>query len=69
MKKRIQKAIKRAALVLLILVLLFGLSSVFLEAGACEAAFSVCWLESSFMDVGGFVYCANGYLFCKKYIE
>ena len=41
-----------------------------LEAGACERAFENC-MNELFMEANmlWIVYCANGYLFCKKYID
>ena len=60
-----------AALVLLVLLLLhigapLGLRA---EQRSCEAAFNAC---SQIAAVVGFIYtvfCLEGYLFCKKYLE
>ena len=58
---------------LILLVLAFAVLSVGvrpLEAGACERAFINCTNEL-FAETSPFwfVYCANGYVFCLKYID
>ena len=50
--------------------LIFGIGAQSLEAAACERAFVHC-MDELFMEGNmlWLVYCANGYAFCKKYID
>lgn len=50
--------------------LILGVGAQSLEARACERAFGYCMGE--IIAPGNmiwFIYCANGYAFCKKYID
>jgi len=69
MKKRFQKFIIKVALCLFICLMLFSFFSVYLEAGRCEDAFSVCWGYFWLIGPAGLVYCGAGYLFCLKYLR
>jgi hypothetical protein len=65
-----RKKTVRILLLALVSVLVLSLGAQFLEAGVCEGAFLACIddpINSTWY--GGAVYCINGYLFCKKYID
>lgn len=65
-----QKKIVRILLLALVSVLVFGVGAQIVEAGGCEDAFWACINDPiNGTWYGGAVYCINGYLFCKKYIE
>jgi hypothetical protein len=50
--------------------LILGVGAQSLEAGACERAFGYCMDEPIAPgNMLWFAYCANGYAFCKKYVE
>jgi hypothetical protein len=68
---RNKAAFSKRLLILLVLslaILAVGVQS--LEAGACERAFENC-MNELFMEANmlWIIYCANGYVFCKKYIQ
>ena len=57
-------------LVILLCVLFSGFFAVGLHAAECENALARCMNDPYWhMTLAGPVYCAAGYLFCKKYIE
>ncbi len=72
---QIQKHIKKASLILIILTIFLSASVSSLEAGRCERALSRCLLDSLrsipfftrvYLDIA---YCLNGWVFCDKYLE
>ncbi len=67
-KKR--KLRKFTAFVMAFTALFFCVAMIDISAGECEKALFRClddpWWQVS---VGGALYCAAGYLFCKKYVE
>jgi hypothetical protein len=72
---QIQKHMKKASLILIILTIFLGANVSSLEAGRCEKALSNCLLDSlwslpNFTRVYlNIAYCLNGWVFCGKYIE
>jgi len=69
-KKRQKKRILTAALVAS-LILGIGLEAGYLQSGVCEDAVKECfndWYNQAWGYIGT-VYCAMGYVFCKKYID
>lgn len=61
---------QRIFVLVLLSLLIIGVGAQSLEARACERAFGYCMGE--IIAPGNmiwFVYCANGYAFCKKYID
>lgn len=69
MKKRFQKSIIKGALGLFICLMLFGFFSIYLEAGRCDDAFSMCMDEFWWLGPFELLYCGPGYLFCLKYLS
>jgi hypothetical protein len=71
MKKHIFSKGKSFVLVLIAAVIVLGLAPAILEAGKCEEAFFRCMNDFWWQVTGyfGMVYCSNGYIFCKTYIE
>lgn len=68
--KRKNRSVKTWIIVAVFLVLLSGLVAVDLQAGECENALFRCMDDPYWhMTLAGPVYCAVGYLFCKKYVE
>lgn len=68
-QKRAKRSVKNIALGLLFLLMLTFIPLV-AEAMTCEEAFWSCVndpMNGTYM--GGALYCINGYVFCKKYIE
>ncbi len=72
---QIQKHMKKASLILIILTIFLSANASSLEAGRCEKALSICLLDSLrfipfftrvYLDIA---YCLNGWVFCTKYIE
>jgi hypothetical protein len=56
--------------VIVFCVLFSGLFAVDVHAAECENALARCMNDPYWhMTLAGPVYCASGYLFCKKYIE
>ena len=72
-KRELEKGMvfKRATVLTMIFVtLFFCLVTVDASAGDCEDALLKCMKDPWWhMVPGGPIYCATGYLFCKKYIE
>ncbi|MEE9502873.1 MAG: hypothetical protein V3V48_12415 [Candidatus Aminicenantaceae bacterium] len=61
---------QRIFVLVLLSLLIIGVGAQSLEARACERAFGYCMGE--IIAPGNmiwFIYCANGYAFCKKYID
>ncbi len=69
MFRRVIKKMKRVAFVLAVLVLIFSLSTSFLEASDCELGLALCWFDYMSLPEIAVFYCGIGYIFCKKYIE
>lgn len=69
-KSKLKKGKKAAALAMVFAALFFCVAMIDLDAGECEKALFRC-LEDPFWHAvpGGPIYCATGYLFCKKYVE
>jgi len=68
--KRKNRSVKGWVIVAAFLVLLSGLAAADLHAGECENAMFRCMDDPYWhMTLAGPVYCAVGYLFCKKYVE
>jgi hypothetical protein len=66
---KVKRSIKTLAVGLIFLMML-AISSVLTEATTCEEAFWKCANDPvNGVIFGGAVYCVNGYIFCKKYIE
>jgi hypothetical protein len=72
---QIQKRMKKASLILIILTIFLSANVSSLEAGRCEKALSNCLLDSLwsipyfarvYLDIA---YCLNGWVFCSKYLE
>ncbi len=72
---QIQKHMKKASLILIILTIFLSVNVSSLEAGRCERALSYCLLDSLrsipfftrvYLDIG---YCLTGWVFCGKYLE
>jgi hypothetical protein len=65
-----RKFTKVTALTMAFVALFFCATVMGLSAGECEKALFRC-LEDPWwhMTLGGPLYCATGYLFCKKYVE
>jgi len=62
--------LKRWILMILLCVLFSSLFAVNVHAGECENALTRCMNDPYWhMTLAGPVYCAAGYLFCKKYVE
>lgn len=64
------KRMKGITIGMVFIVLFLCIGMIELHSGECEKAFLRCsydpyWQAAAF----GIVYCATGYLFCKKYIE
>lgn len=68
--KRINTFKKGAAVAAIFATLFLCVAMMDLNAGACEKALFKC-LEDPLvnMTLGGSIFCATGYLFCKKYVE
>ncbi len=75
MISQIQKHMRKASLILIILAIFLSANVSSLQAGRCEKALSSCLLDSLsslpfftrvYLDIG---YCLNGWVFCTKYIE
>ncbi len=61
---------QRIFVLVMLSLLILGVGAQSLEARACERAFGYCMGE--IIAPGNmiwFIYCANGYAFCKKYID
>ena len=61
---------QRIFVLVLLSLLVIGVGAQSLEARACERAFGYCMGE--IIAPGNmiwFIYCANGYAFCKKYVD
>ena len=69
MRKK-SKLKKKTALAMVFVALFFCAAMMDLRAGACEDALFRC-LDDPFWQatLSGPIYCAAGYLFCKKYVE
>lgn len=74
MISQIQKHMKKASLILIILTLFLSVNVSSLEAGRCEKALLNCVLDSLrsiphftrvYLGIG---YCLNGWIFCGKYL-
>ncbi len=72
---QIQKHMKKASLILIILTIFLSANVSSLEAGRCEKALLNCLLDSLrsiphftrvYLDIG---YCLNGWVFCGKYLK
>ena len=63
------KRLKTIAILLAAFVLLSSVLAVPVEARSCEQALFACWDDFSWMALSGAVFCATGYIFCKKYIK
>ncbi len=62
--------LKRWIFAIVLCVLFSSLFAVNVNAGECENALTRCLNDPYWhMTLAGPVYCATGYLFCKKYIE
>jgi hypothetical protein len=75
MISQIQKHMKKATLILIILTVLLSTNVSTLEAGRCERALANCLLDS-LLNIPFFsrvysdmAYCFNGWVFCQKYLE
>ena len=69
MKKYINRS-KGLAIGMMFVLLFLGLGMIQLHSGECERAFLRCSEDPYWQAVAfGVVYCATGYIFCKKYIE
>ena len=75
MISQIQKHMKKASLILIILTIFLSVNVSSLEAGRCEKALLNCLLDSLwsipfftrvYLDIA---YCLNGWIFCGKYLE
>ncbi len=75
MISQIQKHMKKASLILIILTIFLSANASSLEAGRCEKALSYCLLDSLlslpfftrvYLNIG---YCLTGWVFCGKYLE
>ncbi|MFC2157906.1 hypothetical protein ACFLT9_08730 [Acidobacteriota bacterium] len=66
-KERIS-VFKRGIILIILMAVLLGLSPMEIQAGGCEKAFVNC-VYDPFMNIIASVFCLNGYIFCKKYIE
>lgn len=75
MISQIQKHMKKASLILIILTIFLSVNVSSLEAGRCEKALLNCLLDSlwsipHFTRVyRNIAYCLNGWVFCGKYLE
>jgi hypothetical protein len=61
---------QRIFVLVMLSLLILGVGAQSLEARACERAFGYCMGE--IIAPGNmiwFIYCANGYAFCKKYVD
>jgi len=67
MKKRIKT---KTAIFMLFMLICFFIQAMPLQSARCEAGFFRC-IEDPFWASSylGTVYCLNGYVFCKKYVE
>jgi hypothetical protein len=72
---QIQKHMRKATLILIILTVLLSTNVSTLEAGRCERALANCLLDA-IMNIPYFArvysdmaYCLNGWVFCQKYLE
>ena len=65
------KRFRILAATLIFVGLALGMNVISLEAGGCEDAYLRCVYDPYILLNGlfGGMYCASGYLFCKKYIE
>lgn len=60
----------RAAAAALLAVLAVSVGAAFLEAGICWDAFLRCTEDpANRAFLTGGIYCLNGYIFCRKYID
>jgi hypothetical protein len=64
------KGTHRILILVLLSLVILGVGAQSLEAGACERAAVYC-MDEIFAPGNMFwqLYCLNGYLFCKKYVE
>ena len=70
MKQKREKRSTKIITVSIIFFLMLTLSPILTEAVTCEEAFWKCVNDPiNGVIFGGAVYCINGYIFCKKYIE
>ena len=60
--------LKKGIIFIVLLAVLLGLSPMEIKAGNCEKAFLNC-VYDPFLNIIASVFCLNGYVFCKKYIE
>jgi len=68
--KRTNKRMKGLTIAMVFVVLFLCVGMIDLHCGECEKAFKRCTKDPYWQAVAfGIVYCAAGYLFCKKYIE
>ena len=75
MISQIQKHIKKASLILIIITIFFSVNVSPMEAGKCEKALSNCLLDA-ILNIPYFArvytdiaYYFNGWIFCIKYLE
>jgi hypothetical protein len=67
---RKNRSVKGWVIVVAFLVVISGLLAADVRAGECENALFRCMDDPYWhMTLAGPVYCATGYLFCKKYVE
>lgn len=70
MKKERRKRLNKIVTVSMLFLLMLAFIPVVSEAITCEEALWKCLNDPvNGILLGGAVYCMNGYIFCKKYIE
>jgi len=69
MKIDIMKRKRIVTCVLLCVMWMIAMGITPLQAGKCEDAFMRCIHDPFWMHMFGSLYCANGYVFCVKYVK
>lgn len=63
------KNMAKMTVAVLLVGLFLCLGATALQAGSCERAFMNCINDPYWMGIFAPVFCVNGYVFCKKYID